>query len=198
MGRQYTPLPLTPMKNFPSKRTSRESRAREQIRQSSSIILPMIAASGTRIGRFRTRLKTSLSGDCFGFSRQQCPESSRLVERSPQTSSFNPRGNLSCTMGNRLRHCVECPRCRMRYLVASSPYGNGSRLVQIVPGSTDEYVLYCACGTPAVASRWKSNEMNVCEVSKAAHSRGYGMSDEIYVIHSGRKTTVPPSNPTFR
>ncbi len=34
MGRQYTPLPRTPMKNLPSKRGSRDNRAREQTRQS--------------------------------------------------------------------------------------------------------------------------------------------------------------------
>lgn len=86
----------------------------------------------------------------------------------------------------------------MRYLVASSPYGNGSRLVQIVPGSADEYILYCACGTPAVASRWKSTEMKVCEVSKAAHTRGYGMNNEIYVIHAGPEPDLPASDPMFR
>jgi hypothetical protein len=39
IGRQYTPLPDTPMKNLPSNRASRESRAREQIFQSSFIFL---------------------------------------------------------------------------------------------------------------------------------------------------------------
>jgi hypothetical protein len=74
----------------------------------------------------------------------------------------------------------------MRYLVARSPYGNGSSLVQTLAGSADEYILYCACGMPAAASRWRSNETKVCAVSKAAHARGYGMNDEIYLIHQNR------------
>jgi hypothetical protein len=50
IGRQYTPLPATPMKNLPSKRASRESRAREHIFQSS-----FIALSAADHNLFRTR-----------------------------------------------------------------------------------------------------------------------------------------------
>ncbi len=39
IDRQYTPLVCTPMKNLPSKRASRDSRAREQTRQSRGIRL---------------------------------------------------------------------------------------------------------------------------------------------------------------
>jgi len=34
-------------------------------------------------------------------------------------------------MGYRIRHCVECPKCLTRYLVACSPYRNGSYLVPL-------------------------------------------------------------------
>src|ERR1700685_2114684 len=40
IGRQYTPLPSTPIKNLPSNRASRDSLAREQTCQSRVICLP--------------------------------------------------------------------------------------------------------------------------------------------------------------
>jgi len=39
--------------------------------------------------------------------------------------------NRSCllrAMTRRIRHCIECPKCRTRYLVGYSPYRNGSYL----------------------------------------------------------------------
>ncbi|HZD09509.1 MAG TPA: hypothetical protein VE176_14735, partial [Candidatus Limnocylindrales bacterium] len=41
----------------------------------------------------------------------------------------------------RIRHCVECPKCLTRYLIAFSPYSNGSYLVPTVYGSSEEYIL---------------------------------------------------------
>jgi hypothetical protein len=87
-------------------------------------------------------------------------------------------------MGQRIRHCVECPKCHTRYLMAFSPYRNGSYLVQTLSGSTDEYTLYCSCSVPTVPSRWKSSETKPCEVSKIAHDRGYGTQEEIHLVHS--------------
>lgn len=31
----------------------------------------------------------------------------------------------------RVRYCVECPKCRTRYLPSSSPYRNGSYLIPV-------------------------------------------------------------------
>jgi len=78
-----------------------------------------------------------------------------------------------------LRHCVECPKCLTRYLVAFSPYGNGSYLVPTFAGSSEDYILYCSCGRPPVSSRWRCSELKRYGVSKAAHDRGYGTPAEI-------------------
>jgi hypothetical protein len=82
----------------------------------------------------------------------------------------------------RIRHCVECPQCLTRYLISSSPYGNGSYLIPTVDGSRDEYILYCSCRAGTAASRWKWSEVKTCEVLKTAYDRGYGSSDEILLI----------------
>jgi hypothetical protein len=92
-------------------------------------------------------------------------------------------------MGYRIRHCVECPKCLTRYLLAFSPYRNGSFLVPTFAGSAEEYTLYCSCGTPAIASRWKPDEVKRCEVSKEAHHRGYGSQQEVCLISMPRAVT---------
>ena len=48
-------------------------------------------------------------------------------------------------MGYRIRHCVECPKCRICYVIGRSPYANGSCLIPTVAGSQEEYALYCSC-----------------------------------------------------
>src|SRR5438477_11049260 len=58
-----------------------------------------------------------------------------------------------------LRHCVECPKCLTRYLIAFTPYRNGSYLARNDFGSSEEYILYCSCGRPPVSSRWKWSEV---------------------------------------
>ena len=85
-------------------------------------------------------------------------------------------------MGFRVRHCVECPRCRTRYLVGFSPYENGSYLVPLSAGCWDEWVLHCSCGTPGFASRWNWNELKMYVVPGEAHRRGYGPAQEILCI----------------
>jgi hypothetical protein len=82
-------------------------------------------------------------------------------------------------MSHRIRHCVECPRCRTWYILARSPYCNGSLLLPTVAGSMEEYILYCACAQPPVASRWRWYEVPSCAVSKGAHARGFGTGQEI-------------------
>jgi hypothetical protein len=81
-------------------------------------------------------------------------------------------------MSSFLRHCVECPKCLTRYLIAFTPYRNGSYLVRTDFGSSEEYILYCSCGRPPVSSRWKWSEVRRYSVSKVAHGRGFGTPQE--------------------
>lgn len=87
----------------------------------------------------------------------------------------------------RLRHCVECPLCCTRYLIAFSPYENGSYLLPAVPGSSDEYILYCSCRSGSAGVRWKSSEVKTCDVSREAYERGYGTVDEISLVDERRQ-----------
>jgi hypothetical protein len=82
----------------------------------------------------------------------------------------------------RIRHSVECPKCRTRYLISLGPYRNGSYLIPTVDGSPEEYALYCSCRKPAVASVWRWSEVQTCEVSREAYDRGYGTPEEIVQI----------------
>ena len=88
----------------------------------------------------------------------------------------------SCVMTYRVRHCIECPKCRTRYLVGFSPYDNGSYLLPLIVGFAEEWTLYCSCGKPHVASRWCWDELNMYAVSHRAHERGYGSPDEIGML----------------
>ncbi|HVI06933.1 MAG TPA: hypothetical protein VND65_01425 [Candidatus Binatia bacterium] len=83
-------------------------------------------------------------------------------------------------MSLRVRNCVECPRCHTFYLVAFSPYANGSYLVRSGAGIGEEYILYCFCARRAVTSRWRWPEIRACAVSDAAHEKGYGTIHEIW------------------
>ncbi len=67
----------------------------------------------------------------------------------------------------RLRHCVECPNCHTRDLIAFSPYRNGAYLVPSVDGCRDDYTRYCGCRNGAIVSRWEWREVKPCEVSKS-------------------------------
>lgn len=87
-------------------------------------------------------------------------------------------------MARRIRYCVECPKCLTRYLIASSPYRNGSYLIPTAPYSPAEYILYCSCGSPAVSSRWRWSELKTYKVSKAAFVRGFGKAEEIALLDS--------------
>jgi hypothetical protein len=97
------------------------------------------------------------------------------------------------TMTPRVRHCLECPKCLTRYLIASSPYGNGSYVIPTVPYLWEEFTLYCACGKPAASSRWRWSELITCKVSKAAHQRGYGTSEEIVLLRIHPRNAQPTS-----
>ena len=85
-----------------------------------------------------------------------------------------------------IRHCVECRKCATRYLIASSPYGNGSYIWRTPLSYSDECVLYCFCQRPPVLNDWKETDVKACVVSKAAHNRGYGTPQEIVAIEQPR------------
>lgn len=92
-------------------------------------------------------------------------------------------------MSERRRQCVECPKCHVRYLVGSSQFDNGARLVPLVYGSHEAYLLYCVCGGPPVSSHWLSSELKTYLVSAAAFARGYGVPGEIRLfVHGNAKT----------
>ena len=90
----------------------------------------------------------------------------------------------------RIRHCVECPSCRTRYLLSFSPYRNGSRLVTEVPGAWDDYVLYCSCSPGSMASRIRSHDVKRCDVTREAYCRGYGTAKEIVLLDPQRQDSL--------
>jgi hypothetical protein len=79
----------------------------------------------------------------------------------------------------RIRHCIECPECRTRYLPGFNPYPNGSYLVPLARSSGDTWTLHCACRTPSTSSRWSCEELKLYAVSSEAYVRGYGSPKEI-------------------
>src|SRR5579885_723715 len=79
---------------------------------------------------------------------------------------------------SRIRHCLECPRCRLRYLISLAPYENGSYVVTAVNGSAEEYLLFCSpC---RLGSRRSMPEVMLCEVSEPAYRRGFGTEKEVW------------------
>lgn len=122
------------------------------------------------------------------------PRSSNLAEPRPQMSSLRPSSNLlwSTTvpvfvpMSDRIRHCAQCPQCRTWYILGFSPYRNGAALVQAIPDSSEEYILYCSCVRPPFVSRWRWRDVQTCAVSPSAHHRGYGSADEIAITYRTR------------
>ena len=83
----------------------------------------------------------------------------------------------------RIRHCVECPRCRTRYLVGFSPYPNGSFLVSHAEGAWEKYLLYCSCGkSPVLIDK---NELRAFIVPQVAYERGYGAPEELVPARIG-------------
>jgi len=85
-----------------------------------------------------------------------------------------------------IRHCIECRKCSTRYLMAFSPYRNGSYLWRTSLFCIDEYVLYCVCQQPPVFNSCKEDELRSYVVSKAAHDRGYGTQQEVVAMEEMR------------
>lgn len=83
-------------------------------------------------------------------------------------------------MPERIRHCVECPSCRMRYLLATTRYANGAYVMVQSDNHLEEYILYCSCSHPAAISRWSWSQLKTYIVSAAAHARGYGSPKEVF------------------
>lgn len=79
---------------------------------------------------------------------------------------------------SRIRHCLECPWCRLRYVISLSPYRNGAYIVAAMNGRSEEYILYCSCRRGGVL--WNRRDVLICDVSKRAFQRGYGTRDEIF------------------
>lgn len=86
-------------------------------------------------------------------------------------------------MPRRVRHCVECPRCHTCYLIAFSPYSNGSYLVRMT-SDFEEYTLYCLCDGGHKANVCRCPEVKACKVAKPTYERGYGSRDEVHRISS--------------
>ncbi len=84
----------------------------------------------------------------------------------------------------RIRHCVECPKCRTRYLPSSSPFRNGAYLVPLAENGSGGWILYCSCCNPHAASQWCETELRPFGVSGEAFERGYGSVDEVWEIKS--------------
>jgi len=82
----------------------------------------------------------------------------------------------------RIRHCLECPRCRIRYVISLAPYQNGSYLVSSANGSCEEYILFCSLCR--LSSRWHTAEVMLCEVSNAAYQRGYGTEEDVWRLRA--------------
>jgi len=65
------------------------------------------------------------------------------------------------------------------YLIAFSPFSNGSYLEPTTTGSKAGYTLYCSCSRPPTVSRWTLDEVQRCKVTKLAYGRGYGQGAEV-------------------
>jgi hypothetical protein len=68
-------------------------------------------------------------------------------------------------MPSRIRHCVECSKCRIRYVIGLSPYDNGSYIVSNPPGGVDLLKLYCSCGN---SDGFRLSELKTYAVAESA------------------------------
>jgi hypothetical protein len=82
-------------------------------------------------------------------------------------------------MAPRVRRCVECPKCRTRYLLGLSRYDNGSYIVALLTESSEDYQLFCSCSAQPLSSRWHWSELKTYAISRGAYQRGYGPPEEV-------------------
>src|SRR6516225_3562353 len=105
-------------------------------------------------------------------SAERTPHASWLVVESGRCGVRPfPRRSVACQMP-RVRHCVECPKCRTRYLPGSSPYDNGSYLMPLTANGLLGWILYCSCDSPRASSEWRWSELKPYEVCEPAYRRG--------------------------
>src|SRR5450755_391875 len=101
--------------------------------------------------------------------------------RLDETSRLSLKSEL-CSVMFRGRHCVECPKCRTRFVPSFSLYRNGSYLIPLAANALSGWSLYCACGSPHVCSQWRGMELKAYQVPVEYYFRGYGSPDEILSI----------------
>lgn len=82
----------------------------------------------------------------------------------------------------RIRHCIECPECRTRYVIGLSPYGNGAYLLAQCEGTCERYTLLCSCGEPFSISRLSASVVARYVVPPVAYKRGYGSPEEVVAL----------------
>ena len=88
-------------------------------------------------------------------------------------------------MSSRIRSCVECPKCRTRYLIGSSPYHNASYIVAHPLAAANLLRLYCcSCGNSPSSYTFKLRELKMYAVSDWADRRGYGSPEEIVLVRA--------------
>ena len=90
--------------------------------------------------------------------------------------------SVGSTFMSRVRHCVECPKCRTRYLPSFSPYRNGSYLIPLNAHGGAGWMLYCSCRMPPTPSQWGSTDLKPYEICGQAYRRGYGSPEEVWVV----------------
>ena len=57
----------------------------------------------------------------------------------------------------------------------------------LVEGGWEEWILYCSCGRPPIASRGRWSELKMYAVSDQAHGLGYGPPEEIVQVEGDKK-----------
>jgi hypothetical protein len=110
-----------------------------------------------------------------------CPSAERYLTAQTVVSIFM----------SRVRHCVECPKCRTRYLPSFSPYRNGSYLIPLTADAASGWILHCSCRKPPVSSQWGSTDLKPYEICRQAYRRGYGSPDEVWDVT--RDSRVDPN-----
>ena len=78
----------------------------------------------------------------------------------------------------RLRSCIECPTCHIRYIIGANPYRNGSYIFAD-SGEHDLRHLHCACNGGIGRHTFRVRDLKTYSISSWAHERGYGSPDEV-------------------
>lgn len=76
-------------------------------------------------------------------------------------------------------------------MISLTPYDNGAYVIPAIEGTGEEYILYCSCSNPSAHCRWKSSEVMLCYVGRAAYERGYGTAHEVVPIEQKLRERWP-------